>query len=182
MRASPQQQRLGPLPSSSPFPPNCNPQRCDICPGTTSEGDFHGWSKRTTRELRMELRDKLGTSFKFFISCDTVNQIPFPYDHVLLTMAHFDVAPVVACVVLTFTAMPCAQVWNIGGPIKTFSARLVLHRSSIGVSTYVYRSVVRCRSGHHRRAQVRLRRLEVGPQTHRHHRCAGPEQQTRRAH
>ena len=42
MRASPQQQRLGPLPSSSPFPPNCNPQRCDICPGTTSEGDFHG--------------------------------------------------------------------------------------------------------------------------------------------
>jgi hypothetical protein len=28
---------LGPLPSSSPFPPNCNPQRCDICPGTTSE-------------------------------------------------------------------------------------------------------------------------------------------------
>ena len=37
MRASPQQQRLGPLPSSSPFPPNCNPQRCDICPGTTSE-------------------------------------------------------------------------------------------------------------------------------------------------
>ena len=109
MRASPQQQRLGPLPSSSPFPPNCNPQRCDICPGTTSEGDFHGWSKRTTRELRMEPCDKLGTSFKFFISCDTVNQIPFPYDHVLLTMAHFDVAPVVACVVLTFTAMPCAQ-------------------------------------------------------------------------
>lgn len=53
MRASPQQQRLGPLPSSSPFPPNCNPQRCDICPGTTSEGDFHGWSKRTTRELRI---------------------------------------------------------------------------------------------------------------------------------
>jgi hypothetical protein len=28
---------LGPLPSFSPFPPNCNPQRCDICPGTTSE-------------------------------------------------------------------------------------------------------------------------------------------------
>jgi len=48
----------------------------------------------------MELRYKLGTSF-FIVSysCDTVNQIPFPYDHVLFTMAHFDVAPVDACVV-----------------------------------------------------------------------------------
>jgi hypothetical protein len=52
MRASPQQQRLGPLPSFSPFPPNCNPQRCDICPGTTSEGDFHGWSKDQAHNAR----------------------------------------------------------------------------------------------------------------------------------
>ena len=104
MRASPQQQRLGPLPSSSPFPPNCNPQRCDICPGTTSEAkarvtsmagpsaqrENYAWS--STLQIRIE-----GPSC--FFSCDTVNQIPFPYDHVLFTMAHFDVAPVVACVV-----------------------------------------------------------------------------------
>jgi hypothetical protein len=69
MRASPQQQRLGPLPSSSPFPPNCNPQRCDICPGTTSEGDFHGWSKDQAHNARTThgaLRYKLGTRVLVF--------------------------------------------------------------------------------------------------------------------
>lgn len=141
------------------------------------------WSVRMRQKSRSSSQTRPRVASSFFISCDTVNQIPFPYDHVLLTMAHFGrtVASVVACVGLTCHGDALRQGRKIGGPIKTFSTRLVLHRSSIGVSTSVYRSVVRCRSGH-RRAQVRLRRLEVGPQTHRHHRCAGPEQQTRRAH
>jgi hypothetical protein len=81
MRASPQQQRLGPLPSSSPFPPNCNPQRCDICPGTTSEGDFHGWSKDQAHNARTThgaLRYKLGTRvLVFFLVAIPLTRFPF---------------------------------------------------------------------------------------------------------
>ena len=46
-RVSPQQQRLRLFPALPAQLQVCNPaQRCAICPGSTSEGDFHGWSKR----------------------------------------------------------------------------------------------------------------------------------------
>ena len=46
-RVSPQQQRLRLFPAHPAQLQVCNPaQRCAICPGSTSEGDFHGWSKR----------------------------------------------------------------------------------------------------------------------------------------